>query len=754
MRSLRPALLSAVLLVTILPSPTGASGARTPAAEPAVDPAASSAAVVAAGSGTDLLTDVTGYFVDGDGGASFTPVEPVRLLDTRAGRGLQGPFVSGTPRSVRIAGRFGIPAEAMAVTVNVTVVRPTSAGYVSVGPEMSATPSTSTLNVPRGDTRANGTTVALDGDGRLDAVFKGAGGATTHLLMDVTGYFLPDDGSRFVPLDPLRIVDTRAQLGISGPIVSGEPSSFQVTGDTVPEGATAVVLNVTITGQTSSGYATISPTGDATPAASTLNLPRGDTRANGTTVALSDRGRASAVFVGATGARAQLIVDVMGYYEPGTDGATFVPLAPTRLLDTRAGTGLSHLFASALPRSVQIAGRGDVDDAAIAVTANVTMVDQTSAGYVSVGPDVDATPSTSTVNAPLGDVRANGVTVALDGDGRLSGVFRGSKGSNYPSWDSRYHNPWELLVAIRDQEVEHPDIVDVFPVGKSYQGRTIWAAKVSDNVKDDENEPEVLFDALHHAREHLTIEQILDTFTQLTTRYGSDTRITNIVDRRETWFIFALNPDGWEYDLQGSPYRGWRKNRQPNANGTVGTDLNRNYGYRWGCCGGSSGSPGAWNYRGTSAFSTPEARVIRDFVDGRVKGGKQQIKAAISFHTNGELILWPYGYTYANVPGDMRADDHRVFVAMGRGMASRNGYTAQQSSDLYKTDGDFIDWMYGKHRIFAYTIELYPTETVAKPTDHEPPDEVIAAQNSRNRSAMLYFLESAGCPSSLIGKSC
>ena len=225
-------------------------------------------------------------------------------------------------------------------------------------------------------------------------------------------------------------------------------------------------------------------------------------------------------------------------------------------------------------------------------------------------------------------------------------------------------------------------------------------------------------------------------------------------DTREIWFIFALNPDGWEYDLQGSPYRGWRKNRQPNSNGTVGTDLNRNYGYRWGCCGGSSASPGAWNYRGTGPFSTPEARVVRDFVDSRVKAGRQQITAAISFHTNGELILWPYGYTYTNVPSDMRADDHRMFVALGRGMASRNGYTAQQSSDLYRTDGDFIDWMYGKHRIFAYTIELYPTETVAKPTDHEPPDEVIATQNQRNRSAMLYFLESAGCPYQLIGKGC
>ena len=104
----------------------------------------------------------------------------------------------------------------------------------------------------------------------------------------------------------------------------------------------------------------------------------------------------------------------------------------------------------------------------------------------------------------------------------------------------------------------------------------------------------------------------------------------------------------------------------------------------------------------------------------------QQIKAHITFHTNGELILYPYGYTRTNVPADMRLDDHRAFVAMARRMAKLNGFTAQQSSDLYITDGDQIDWMYARYRIFSFTLELYPPETIAKPTDHEPPDEVIA----------------------------
>ena len=170
-----------------------------------------------------------------------------------------------------------------------------------------------------------------------------------------------------------------------------------------------------------------------------------------------------------------------------------------------------------------------------------------------------------------------------------------------------------MVAEIQDAEADHPEIVDVFSIGKSYQNRNIWAAKVSDNVADDENEPEVLFDGLHHAREHLTVEQTLAILRWLSNDYGSNDEITELVDTREIWIIFNVNPDGGEYDLTGSPYRAWRKNRQPNSGTTaVGTDLNRNYGYRWGCCGGSSGSKSSDTYRGSKPWSAPEiARCAR-----------------------------------------------------------------------------------------------------------------------------------------------
>ncbi len=327
--------------------------------------------------------------------------------------------------------------------------------------------------------------------------------------------------------------------------------------------------------------------------------------------------------------------------------------------------------------------------------------------------------------------------------------------ADFPPSQSRYHNYAEMVAELKQTVADHPTIVKRFSIGKSHQGRDIWVAKISDNVNVNEDEPEVLFDSLHHAREHLTVEQGLAILRWLTDGYRVDPRITRLVDRRETYIVFMVNPDGGEYDLTGSPYRAWRKNRQPTPGSSyVGTDLNRNYEYRWGCCGGSSGTPSALTYRGWKPFSAPETRVIRDFINSRVIGGRQQIKAAITFHTAGEEILWPYGYTKTDIPADMTRDDHAALRALGIRMGDKNGYEAKQSSSLYVTDGDEIDWAYGRHRIFMYTFELYPThEQVSSNARFYPPDEVIRRETDRNRDAILYLMEQAGCPYTIIGKA-
>ncbi len=321
----------------------------------------------------------------------------------------------------------------------------------------------------------------------------------------------------------------------------------------------------------------------------------------------------------------------------------------------------------------------------------------------------------------------------------------------FPPADSNYHDFAEMVAEIQQAETDHPAIFDLFSLGVSYEGRTIWAGKISDNVGVDEDEPEVLLTHHQHAREHLTVEQALYTLKILTDEYGVTQQITDLVNSREIWIVFDMNPDGGEYDIATGTYRSWRKNRQPNPGSQyVGTDLNRNWEYRWGCCGGSSGQTSSETYRGSAPFSAPETTVVRDFVNSRVQNGKQQITVAIDFHTYSELILWPYGYTTTDTPADMTLDDHNVLVAMGQAMAATNGYTPEQASDLYITDGTINDWLYGVHGILNYTFEMYP-KTSAQGGFY-PGDEIIPAETARNRDAILYLLQQANCPYGVIGK--
>jgi len=321
----------------------------------------------------------------------------------------------------------------------------------------------------------------------------------------------------------------------------------------------------------------------------------------------------------------------------------------------------------------------------------------------------------------------------------------------FPPADSAYHDYAEMVAELQQAAFDHPATFSLFSLGLSYEGRTIWAGKISDNVAVDKDEPEVLFTHHQHAREHLTVEQGLYTLHMLLDGYGVDPRITNIMNSREIWMIFDMNPDGGEYDVATGTYANWRKNRQPNAGSSyVGTDLNRNWSYQWNCCGGGSNDPSSTTYRGPAAFSAPETQVVRDFVESRVVGGVQQIKANIDFHTFDELVMWPYSYTLTDVPADMTQDDHDALAALGQAMAASNGYTAEQASDLYIFDGSINDWLYGVHRIFSYTFEMYPIST--DQAGFYPPDEVIPAQTARNREAILYLLEQSGCLYTVIGK--
>jgi carboxypeptidase T len=316
--------------------------------------------------------------------------------------------------------------------------------------------------------------------------------------------------------------------------------------------------------------------------------------------------------------------------------------------------------------------------------------------------------------------------------------------TEFPAGRTGYHSYTEMTAEVAAVAAAHPDIVSRFSIGKSYKGRDIWAVKISDNVGVDEAEPEVMFDGTHHADEHMGTEMTLSIMHWLVDGYGSVPRITNIVDSREIWIVFTVNPDGAEFDISGGKFHFWRKNRQPTpGTSSIGTDLNRNYSYHWGGGGRTSTNPQAITYRGTKAFSTPEARVMRDFMASRVVDGRQQIRTAITFHESGRLVMWPYGYTMSNVPADMTTQDHAALAIIGKHMASTNGYTPEQASDLYISSGTSRDYQYGVYRIFAYTFEMSIKDY--------PDDSRIASEVGRNKEAALYLMEKAACPLGVLG---
>jgi predicted deacylase len=291
-----------------------------------------------------------------------------------------------------------------------------------------------------------------------------------------------------------------------------------------------------------------------------------------------------------------------------------------------------------------------------------------------------------------------------------------------------YHGYAAMSAQIAAVAAANPDIVREFSIGRSAEGRQLWAVKISDNVAIDELEPEVLFVAGQHAREHITIEQALYLLDQLT---SGDPRVVDLISKTEVYIVFNLNPDGSEYDTRGEFPRFWRKNRQK----PFGVDLNRNWGYHWGGHGNVSRDPRSDGYRGKKPFSAPETRALRAFVRSRVIGGAQQIKAAIDIHSAAELVLWPYGYTTKNTAAGMTAKQYARLAHLGRIMAHANGYKAEQASDLYVAPGELPDWLWGEYHIYAYTFELGPG-------DEFYPAE-FAGEVAKNREPVLLLLDAA-----------
>ncbi|MFH1144987.1 MAG: M14 family zinc carboxypeptidase [Candidatus Eisenbacteria bacterium] len=307
---------------------------------------------------------------------------------------------------------------------------------------------------------------------------------------------------------------------------------------------------------------------------------------------------------------------------------------------------------------------------------------------------------------------------------------------HYAAQREGYRNFGELYtyseaVAFLDQfHALYPEITtEKFSIGTTYLGNTIWALKVSDNPEVDEDEPEVLFDAMHHAREPITANVLIETIRHLCENYGTDAEATFLVDNRETFFVPVLNVDGYLYNESTYPEGGglWRKNRRDNAGSSCkGVDLNRNYPYEWGGV-GSSSDPCSDTYRGTSGGSEPCVQALMNFCQSR------NIITHDSYHSVAGLILLPWSYTNAHTPDDA------LLRQIAYAMQAYCGYTVGQPGEvLYNCSGTTTDWAYGELGIFSFCTEV-------DGSDFWPQDSEVPGLVAENIPKNLYLMKAAGC---------
>ena len=219
----------------------------------------------------------------------------------------------------------------------------------------------------------------------------------------------------------------------------------------------------------------------------------------------------------------------------------------------------------------------------------------------------------------------------------------------FPPADSNYHNYAEMTAEINTLVADHPAIAQQDQHRQVVRGPGPDApVKICDNVATDEDEPEVLFNAHQHAREHLTVEMALYLLNLFTDSYGTDSRITNMVNSREIWIVPDVNPDGGEYDIATGSYRSWRKNRQPNSGSSTSAPTSTATGPTSGAAAAARrGTTVRETYRGPSAVL--RARRPRACATSSTAGSSAACSRSRPTSTSTptrELVLWPFGYTH------------------------------------------------------------------------------------------------------------
>ena len=288
----------------------------------------------------------------------------------------------------------------------------------------------------------------------------------------------------------------------------------------------------------------------------------------------------------------------------------------------------------------------------------------------------------------------------------------------------------EMLDELDAMTSQYPNLISAKSAISNFQtweGRPIYHIKISDNPAIDEGtETKVLYTAIHHAREPMSMSQTIFYMWYLLENYATNEEVKYLVDNTEMYFVPCVNPDGYIHNESNDPggFGMHRKNKRPIGTSNPGVDLNRNYSYQWGTTGVNFNEnndlyPGGPDDGNDYSFSEPETQAMQWLVQNI------NFTSAFNSHTHGKTLLFPIGSTAGEF-----ADHHDYFSDLTAHMCSQNGYFAQKSSGLYPASGDADDYMYKeeigvgvKDTIFVMTPEIgssfWPAQSEVIPTCQE-----------------------------------
>jgi len=306
---------------------------------------------------------------------------------------------------------------------------------------------------------------------------------------------------------------------------------------------------------------------------------------------------------------------------------------------------------------------------------------------------------------------------------------------------SDYANPTEVRDFLLATVAEHPTLAAMTVIGTTHEGRDIYALEISNNPGVPEDEPAILLNGLHHAREVVTPHVVMDAITYLTDRYSAgDPQVMNWVDHFKVFCVPMVNPDGSNYVHTAEPNH--RKNMAPVCTGgNLGVDLNRNYPYHWGAgvanCErgtGSSGNTCSDTYRGGSAASELETQAMIGLAQ------QERFLVAVSYHSAGRFIDYPYACNDGNP--DNRMPEHAIIDEIMHGTADGIAAVGGVTYDVYSpiaigpVNGDDTSWYYAHNGTYPLIIEIG--------TSFQPPFATGMAEVARNRGGWLYLLGRMG----------